>query len=155
MSYTTEYQRAIESPEAFWKEKAQALPWSRFPETILSKDDNDIYRWFADGEMNTCYMALDYHVENGRGDQPALIYDSPVTGKKATYTYRRLHEEVAKFASVLAGKGVEKGDRVVIYMPMIPQAVIAMLASARLGAVHSGVFGGFAPHELAVRMEDA
>lgn len=155
MSYTTEYQRAIESPEAFWKEKAQALPWSRFPETILSKDDNDIYRWFADGEMNTCYMALDYHVENGRGNQPALIYDSPVTGKKATYTYRRLHEEVAKFASVLAGKGVEKGDRVVIYMPMIPQAVIAMLASARLGAVHSVVFGGFAPHELAVRIEDA
>ena len=155
MSYKDEYKRSIETPEAFWAEKAEAVKWYKKPETILSKDENDIYRWFADGEMNTAYLALDYHVETGRGDQDALIYDSPVTNTKQRYTYSELRDEVAKFAGVLKAQGVEKGDRVVIYMPMIAEAVIAMLGVARLGAIHSVVFGGFAPHELAVRIDDA
>ena len=155
MSYKDEYKRSIETPEAFWAEKAEAVKWYKKPETILSKDENDIYRWFADGEMNTAYLALDYHVETGRGDQDALIYDSPVTNTKQRYTYSELRDEVAKFAGVLKAQGVEKGDRVVIYMPMIAEAVIAMLGVARLGAIHSVVFGGLAPHELAVRIDDA
>lgn len=155
MSYQAEYSKSIETPEQFWGEKAQAVEWFKQPETILSQDENGIYRWFADGELNTAYLALDYHVENGRADQDALIYDSPVTDTKRRYTYRELRDEVAKFAGVLKAQGVEKGDRVVVYMPMIPEAVIAMLAVARLGAVHSVVFGGFAPHELAVRIDDA
>jgi len=155
MSYIDEYKRSIDTPEAFWAEKAEAIQWFKKPETILSKDENGIYRWYADGEMNTAYLALDYHVENGRGDQDALIYDSPVTDTKQRYTYSELRDEVAKFAGVLKSQGVEKGDRVVIYMPMIAEAVIAMLAVARLGAIHSVVFGGFAPHELAVRIDDA
>ncbi|MCV6587651.1 MAG: propionyl-CoA synthetase [Marinobacterium sp.] len=155
MSYQAEYSRSIEAPEAFWAEKAEALAWYKQPETILSQDENDIYRWFADGELNTAYLALDYHVENGRADQAAILYDSPVTDSKRTLTYRELRDEVAKFAGVLKAQGVEKGDRVVIYMPMIPEALVAMLAVARLGAVHSVVFGGFAPHELAVRIDDA
>lgn len=155
MSYIEEYKKSIDTPEAFWGEKAEAIEWFKKPQTILSKDENGIDRWFADGEMNTAYLALDYHVENGRGDQDALIYDSPVTETKQRYTYSELRDEVAKFAGVLKAQGVEKGDRVVVYMPMIPQAVIAMLAVARLGAIHSVVFGGFAPHELAVRIDDA
>ncbi len=155
MSYRDEYKKSIETPEAFWAEKAMAVEWFKKPETILSQDENGIYRWFADGEMNTAYLALDYHVENGRAEQDALIFDSPVTGSKVRYTYRQLRDEVAKFAGVLKAQGVEKGDRVVIYMPMVPEAVIAMLAVARLGAIHSVVFGGFAPHELAVRIDDA
>ncbi|WP_136681209.1 propionyl-CoA synthetase [Neptunomonas sp. XY-337] len=155
MSYQAEYSKSIETPEQFWGEKAQAVEWFQQPETILSQDENGIYRWFADGELNTAYLALDYHVENGRADQDALIYDSPVTDTKRRYTYRELRDEVAKFAGVLKAQGVEKGDRVVVYMPMIPEAVIAMLAVARLGAIHSVVFGGFAPHELAVRIDDA
>ncbi|MBN0988665.1 propionyl-CoA synthetase [Amphritea pacifica] len=155
MSYKEEYRRSIETPEAFWAEKAEAIKWFKTPETILSKDENGIDRWFADGEMNTAYLALDYHVESGRGDQDALIYDSPVTDTKQRYTYSELRDAVATFAGVLKSQGVEKGDRVVIYMPMIAEAVIAMLAVARLGAIHSVVFGGFAPHELAVRIDDA
>ena len=155
MSYIEEYKKSIDTPEAFWGEKAEAIEWFKKPQTILSKDENGIDRWFADGEMNTAYLALDYHVESGRGDQDALIYDSPVTETKQRYTYSELRDEVAKFAGVLKAQGVEKGDRVVVYMPMIPQAVIAMLAVARLGAIHSVVFGGFAPHELAVRIDDA
>ncbi len=155
MSYKAEYQRSMEDPAGFWKEKAQALSWFKEPENILSKDEHGIYRWFADGEMNTAYMALDYHVEQGRGDQTAMIYDSPVSDTKKTYTYAELRDEVAKAAGMLKALGVEKGDRVIIYMPMIPEAVIAMLAVARLGAVHSVVFGGFAAPELAVRIEDA
>ncbi|RTE67722.1 propionyl-CoA synthetase [Amphritea opalescens] len=155
MSYKEEYRKSIETPEAFWAEKAEALKWFKKPETILSKDENGIDRWFADGEMNTAYLALDYHVESGRGDQDALIYDSPVTDTKQRYTYSELRDAVAKFAGVLKAQGVEKGDRVVIYMPMIAESVIAMLAVARLGAIHSVVFGGFAPHELAVRIDDA
>lgn len=155
MSYAAEYQRSIEQPEQFWKEKAQALEWFQFPKTILSQDENGMDRWFADGELNTCYLALDHHVEQGRGEQAALIYDSPVTATKKTYSYRELRDEVSLFAGALKQQGITKGDTVVIYMPMIPQAVIAMLAVARLGAIHSVVFGGFAPHELAVRIDDA
>ncbi|NVK02694.1 MAG: propionyl-CoA synthetase [Oceanospirillaceae bacterium] len=155
MSYQSEYQASILQPEKFWAEKAADLPWFKQPQTILSKDENGIDRWFADGEMNTCYMAVDYHVEQGRGDQAAMLYDSPVTSTKRTVTYAELQDQVARFAGVLRSKGVEKGDRVVIYMPMIPEAIVAMLATARLGAIHSVVFGGFAPHELAVRIDDA
>ncbi|WP_207063053.1 propionyl-CoA synthetase [Motiliproteus sp. SC1-56] len=155
MAYLDEYNKSIEQPAEFWAEKAQALDWFKAPETILSKDENGIERWFADGEMNTAHMALDYHVEAGRGDQVAIYYDSPVTDTKRAYTYAELRDLVAQFAGVLKSQGVEKGDRVVIYMPMIPQAAVAMLACARLGAIHSVVFGGFAPNELAVRIDDA
>lgn len=155
MSYQSEYKASIEQPEKFWAQRASELPWYKQPQTILSKDENGIDRWFADGEMNTCYMAVDYHVEQGRGDQAALLYDSPVTGVKRRVTYAELQDQVARFAGVLRSKGIEKGDRVVIYMPMIPEAIVAMLATARLGAIHSVVFGGFAPHELAVRIDDA
>lgn len=155
MSYKIEYERSMNDPEGFWKEKAEALKWYKFPETILSKDEHDIYRWYADGELNTAYMALDYHVEQGRGDQVAIIYDSPVSNTKTKVTYSELLNQVAKTAGMLKDLGVTKGDRVIIYMPMMVEAVVAMLATARLGAVHSVVFGGFAPPELAVRLEDA
>ena len=155
MSYRAEYTHSIESPETFWLEKAELIHWFKKPEHALSTDSNGIYRWFANGELNTAYLALDYHVDNGRGEQDAIIFDSPVTDTKRRYSYRELRDEVAKFAGVLKGLGVNKGDRVVIYMPMIPEALIAMLGVARLGAVHSVVFGGFAPNELAVRIDDA
>ncbi|MCP4596840.1 propionyl-CoA synthetase [Neptuniibacter sp.] len=155
MSYQAEYSKSIETPELFWGEKAQDLEWFKKPEKILSQDENGIYRWFADGELNTSYLALDYHVENGRADTTAIIYDSPVTDQKRKISYRELRDDVAKFAGVLKAQGVEKGDRVVIYMPMVPEALVAMLAVARLGAIHSVVFGGFAPSELAVRIDDA
>ena len=155
MRYKEVFEQSIEQPEDFWRDKAQALPWYKFPQTILSRDDNGIDRWFSDGEMNTAYMALDHHVENGRGEQPALIYDSPVTGQKRQYTYLELRDEVARVAGMIADQGAGKGDRVIIYLPMIPEAAIAMLACARLGAIHSVVFGGFAAHELAVRIDDA
>ncbi|WP_292959438.1 propionyl-CoA synthetase [Neptuniibacter sp. UBA6509] len=155
MSYQAEYSKSINSPEEFWGEKAQDLAWFKQPEKILSKDENGIDRWFADGELNTSYLALDYHVENGRADNTAIIYDSPVTGQKRKISFRELRDDVAKFAGVLKSQGVEKGDRVVVYMPMIPEALVAMLAVARLGAIHSVVFGGFAPQELAVRIDDA
>jgi acetate--CoA ligase len=155
MSYQQEYQKSIEQPEAFWLEQANKLGWFTAPEKALSTDENGLYRWFKGGKMNTAYLALDYHIENGRGEQTAIIYDSPVTNTVKKYTYNELRDEVAKFAGVLKNLGVEKGDRVVIYMPMIPRVVIAMLACARIGAVHSVVFGGFAPHELAIRIDDA
>lgn len=155
MSYQAEYKKSIDTPEQFWGEKAEDLSWYKKPQNILSKDENGIDRWFADGELNTAYLALDYHVENGRGDNTAVIYDSPVTGQKRKISYSELRDQVAKFAGVLKAQGVEKGDRVVIYMPMIAEALVAMLAVARLGAIHSVVFGGFAPHELAVRIDDA
>ncbi|HSG61399.1 MAG TPA: propionyl-CoA synthetase [Pseudomonadales bacterium] len=155
MSYNSEYSASITTPEAFWAAKASALPWFKPASRILSKDENGIDRWFADGEMNTSYMALDAHVAAGHGDRIALIYDSPVTGQKKQFTYAELLQWVAQFAGVLKNHGVEKGDRVVIYMPMVPEAAVAMLAVARLGAVHSVVFGGFAPNELAVRIDDA
>ena len=155
MSYKTEYERSMNDPEGFWKEKAEALKWYKFPEKILSQDEHGIYHWFADGEMNTSYMAVDYHVEQGRGDQAAIIYDSPVSNTKSKITYAELKEQVSKTAGFLKGLGVQKGDRVILYMPMIPEAVVGMLAVARLGAIHSVVFGGFAPPELAVRIDDA
>lgn len=155
MSYQQEYRLSIEHPEQFWATQAKDIQWFKAPRRILSKDENGIDRWFADGELNTAYLALDYHVLHGRGEQLALIYDSPVTGQRSTYTYSQLTEAVALCAGALQQLGVGKGDRVVIYMPMIPQAAIAMLACARLGAVHSVVFGGFAPHELAIRIDDA
>lgn len=154
-AYRDIYQKSIDNPEEFWKSKLDSIEWFRKPDSILSQDENGLYRWFAGGTMNTSYLALDYHVEQGRGDSLALIYDSPVTNTIKKYTYRELRDEVALFAGVLRKHGLEKGDTAIIYMPMIPQAVIAMLACARLGAVHSVVFGGFAPHELAVRINDA
>jgi propionyl-CoA synthetase len=155
MSYQTEYDRSMKDPEGFWGDQAKALEWYKFPKQILSKDADGIGHWFADGEMNTAYMALDHHVKNGRGNQTAIIYDSPVTDTKKKITYAELTDEVARTAGMLADLGVVKGDRVIIYMPMIPEAVVAMLAVARLGAIHSVVFGGFAPPELAVRIDDA
>ena len=154
-AYQNEFDQAMNDPQTFWKEQAKAIEWFKFPEKILTKDEMGIDRWFSDGQMNTAYLALDYHVLNGRGEQTALIYDSPVTGKKQQYTYKQLTNHVARTAGMLADLGVAKGDRVVIYMPMIAEALMAMLACARLGAVHSVVFGGFAPNELAIRIEDA
>jgi acyl-coenzyme A synthetase/AMP-(fatty) acid ligase len=155
MNYKQFYQKSIEDPEVFWKEQAEQIEWFKFPDTILSKDANGLFQWYKGGQLNTSYLALDHQIENGRGDQAALIYDSPVTNTKKTYTYQQLLDEVSKCAGVLKSKGVQKGDTVVIYMPMIPETVIAMLACARLGAIHSVVFGGFAPHELAIRIDDA
>ncbi|NOI65480.1 propionyl-CoA synthetase [Vibrio sp. 99-8-1] len=154
-AYEKEYLFAKEQPQQFWQKQADQLSWFTPPTTILEQDEHGIERWFADGELNTAWLALDYHVEQGRGDKVALIYDSPVTLTKRQYTYLQLRDQVAKVAGMLAAQGVEKGDRVVIYMPMIPEAAMAMLACARLGAIHSVVFGGFAPNELAVRIEDA
>ena len=155
MSPSNYHELSIIDPEYYWKQQAKLVAWYKTPQAILSTNAEGYHQWFADGELNTSYLALDYHVEQGRGAEIALIYDSPVTQCKQQYTYRELTSEVAKFADVLRAQNVTKGDRVLIYMPMIPQAVIAMLACARLGAVHSVVFGGFAAHELAVRIEDA
>ena len=138
-----------------WKQAAENIHWFRAPTTVLDDSNPPFYRWYPDGVTNACYNALDLHVEQGRGDQTALFYDSPVTDTRRQYSYAQLLEEVATFAGVLAGRGVEKGDRVIVYMPMVPEALIAMLACARLGAVHSVVFGGFASNELAVRIDDA
>lgn len=155
MTYETLYRRSLENPAAFWEEQARAVDWYTFPTEILSTDEHGFYRWYKGGKLNTCHLALDYHVANGRAEQDALIYDSPVTQTYRKYTYRELLEETARFAGVLSDLGVTKGDGVIIYMPMIPQVVFAMLACARLGAVHSVVFGGFAAHELALRIDDA
>ncbi|MCC5813022.1 MAG: propionyl-CoA synthetase [Ectothiorhodospiraceae bacterium] len=154
-SYKELYQRSVNEPEAFWREQAERLDWFRPPQQILTQDADGLYRWFAGGSINLSHLALDVHVANGRGDQTALIYDSPVTGTQRHYSYRELLNAVARTAGMLRDLGVTAGDRVVIYMPMIPEAAMAMLACARLGAVHSVVFGGFAPHELAVRIDDA
>lgn len=153
--YRALFDASIADPEAFWADAARAVTWTREPKRILDDSKPPFYRWFTDGELNTCANALDRHVGAGRADQAALIYDSPVTQSQRTYTYRELRDATAKFAGGLRGLGVAKGDRVVIYMPMIPEAVIAMLACARLGAIHSVVFGGFAAHELAARIDDA
>ncbi|MBE0491480.1 MAG: propionyl-CoA synthetase [Sulfurospirillum sp.] len=152
--YDKVYAESIKNPEEFWAEAATKVHWYHQWDKVLDVV-NGHYRWFVGGCMNTCYNALDLHVHNGRANQLALVYDSPVTDTKKTYTYRQLRDRVAKAAGMLVNKGVVKGDRVVIYMPMIPEAVIAMLACARIGAIHSVVFGGFAAHELATRIEDA
>ncbi len=153
-AYQDVLDQSTKDPAGFWAEAAKAVTWTREPHRILDDANPPFYRWFPDAELNTCANALDRHVADGRADRPALIYDSPVTGTKRVYTYAELLDETARFAGALRGLGVGKGDRVVIYLPMIPEAVISMLACARLGAVHSVVFGGFAPHELAVRIDD-
>jgi propionyl-CoA synthetase len=155
MSYSKVYQAWENDPEGFWMEAADAIDWDRKPSKALSDENAPLYEWFADGMVNTCYNAVDRHVENGRGAQAAIIYDSPVTGTQATITYAELKDQVASLAGALAAKGVTKGDRVIIYMPMVPQALVAMLAVTRIGAIHSVVFGGFAANELAVRIDDA
>jgi len=148
--YEDAFQRSITDPEGFWGEIAQDVHWYKRWDQVLDSSNKPLYRWFVGGKLNTCYNALDYHVDDrGRGDRIALIYDSPVTHPIQKYTYAELRDTVARFAGVLAGRGVGKGDRVVIYMPMIPEAAIAMLACARIGAIHSVVFGGFAAKELA------
>ncbi|MEP0338979.1 MAG: propionyl-CoA synthetase [Alphaproteobacteria bacterium] len=155
-AYDAAYARSLDDPDGFWGEAAEALVWTKKWDKVLDDSGAPIYRWFTGGELNTCYNCLDRHVDEGNGDRTALIYDSPVTGgTQRKYSYLQLRDEVATFAGVLAAQGVGKGDRVIIYMPMVPEAAIAMLACARLGAIHSVVFGGFASNELAVRIDDA
>ncbi len=154
-AYDEAYEKSLKDPAGFWGEQAEQCHWYKKWDKVLDDSNEPFYRWFTGGEINTCYNALDCHVENGNGDRAALIYDSPVTKTIKKFTYSELKDLTAKFAGVLASKGVGKGDRVLIYMPMIPEAVIAMLACARIGAVHSVVFGGFAANELAVRINDA
>jgi len=154
-SYASALQRSLNEPEIFWAEAAEGIDWIRSCDRVLDDSGSPIYRWFVGGELNTCYNALDRHVEAGRGKDAALIFDSAMTGTKRTLTFAELRDETAQAAGALAGLGVRKGDRVIIYMPMVPEAVIAMLACARLGAVHSVVFGGFAAGELATRIDDA
>lgn len=153
--YQTTFEKSINDPNAFWAEAAEDCFWYKKWDKVLDDSKKPFYRWFTGGVTNTCYNALDFHVERGRGDRVAIIYDSPVTDAIEKFTYAELKDLVANFAGVLAGRGVTKGDRVIIYMPMIPQAAIAMLACARIGAVHSVVFGGFAAKELATRINDA
>ncbi|WP_052666027.1 propionyl-CoA synthetase [Nitriliruptor alkaliphilus] len=154
---TTEelHRRSIDDPEGFWREASAGIDWFHPPERILDASRQPFVRWFPDGQMNTCFNAVDRHVADGRGDQAAIIHDSPVTGVVTTLSYTELLEQVARFAGALRQLGVGRGDRVLIYMPMIPEAAVAMLACARLGAIHSVVFGGFAARELAVRIDDA
>ena len=153
--YAEEFRRSLDDPEGFWRAAAGAIDWVTPPTRILDDAAPPMYRWFPDAELNTCHNALDRHVEGGRAEQVALIYDSPVTGQVRRYTYGQLRDQVAKVAGALRDLGVEKGDRVVVYLPMVPEAVMTMLACARLGAVHSVVFGGFAAAELATRISDA
>ncbi|WFE57598.1 propionyl-CoA synthetase [Micromonospora sp. WMMD712] len=154
-AYRAAYERSIADPTGFWRDAAAEIDWHRPPQRILDDTRAPLYRWFPDGELNTCHNALDRHVAAGRGDQPALIHDSPVTGVTRTYTYAELRDATARFAGALRRLGVGRGDRVLLYLAMVPEAVVAMLACARIGAVHSVVFGGFAAHELAVRIDDA
>ena len=154
-SYATTHAASLADPVGFWSAQAAQLQWHKLPVEPLSRDANGAYRWFKGGELNTAFLCLDYHVQQGRGAQAALVYDSPVTNTVCTYSYAELLDLTARFAGGLREIGVEMGDRVIIYMPNLPEAVVAMLACARLGAVHSVVFGGFAPHELAVRIDDA
>lgn len=154
MNYQEFYNKSIQSPEEFWKEQADQIEWFIKPTIILSKDENDYPLWYKDGELNACYLALDKHINEGYGENIALIYDSPVTQTIKKYTYNEVKTEVAKLAGGMISLGLKKGDMAVIYMPMIPQAALAMLACARIGVTHSVVFGGFAPHELAIRIDD-
>ena len=153
--YDRIFRKSIEHPEEFWREAAKDIQWYRDYSRVLDDSNPPFYRWFTGGEINTCYNALDYHIASGRAEQIALIYDSPVTNTVKKFTYAELLNEVARFAGVLTANGISQGDRVVIYMPMIPETAIAMLACARIGAIHSVVFGGFAANELAVRINDA
>jgi propionyl-CoA synthetase len=155
LKYQDVYDQSINQPEVFWGKAAEAISWTKKWNKVLDDSNKPFYRWFAGGELNTCYNALDYHVDNGRKDQVAIIYDSPVTGIIEKITYDELLDKVSRFAGALSEIGVKKGDTVIIYMPMIPEALTAVLACARIGAVHSVVFGGFAPNELAIRIDDA
>ena len=153
--YQQIYDSSIDNKEDFWKKLAEDIFWFKKPSKILNSSNPPFYRWFEDGTTNTCYNAIDHHINNGNGNKIAIIYDSPITGTKKTFTYKTLKEEVSLFAGALVNQGVSKGDRVIIYMPMIPEAVIAMLACGRIGAIHSVVFGGFAANELASRIDDS
>jgi len=153
--YQRAYDESLRDPESFWDRAARAIDWDRPYDSVIDRAASPLARWFPGGRLNTCHNAIDRHVARGRAEQPAVIYDSPVTGVKRSLTYRELRDEVARCAGVLRSLGVEKGDRVVIYMPMTPETLVAMYACARIGAVHSVVFGGFASHELAVRIDDA
>ena len=155
MGYRDVYASWQQNPDAFWMEQAKSISWDREPSKALFDEEAPLYEWFSDGMVNTCYNAVDRHVENGRGAQDAIIYDSPITGSKSKITYADLKDRVSKLAGALRAKGIEKGDRVIIYMPMVPEALISMLAVTRIGAIHSVVFGGFAANELAVRIDDA
>lgn len=155
MGYQTVYDRSMSDPAAFWAEAAELIDWDQPWERVLDDSNPPFYRWLVGAKLNTCYNAVDRHVAAGRGDQAAIIYDSPVTETKQVITYSQLQEQVARFGGALRAQGVEKGDRVIIYMPMVPEAVIAMLGCARIGAIHSVVFGGFSAHELATRIDDA
>ena len=155
MNYQNEYDRSIQDPHGFWLDKADLIEWVQKPQVALAEDINGIERWYPDGTLNTCHNAIDRHVHAGRGDQVAIYYDSPVTDTKQAITYAQLYDDASHFAGGLASLGVTTGDRVVIYMPMVPEALVAMLACARIGAIHSVVFGGFAANELAVRLSDA
>ena len=155
MSFKEIYDKSIKEPEEFWRSLADDIFWFKKPSKILNSTKPPFYRWYEDGVTNTCYNALDLHIQNGLGDKIALIYDSPITGNKSKFTFNELKNKVSKFAGALKNQGVGKGDRVVIYMPMVPEAVIAMLACGRIGAIHSVVFGGFASNELASRIDDS
>jgi propionyl-CoA synthetase len=155
MGYKDVYAAWQADPEGFWMDAAKAIDWDRMPSKALFDDKAPIYEWFSDGLVNTCWNAVDRHAEGGRGDQVAIIHDSPITGTQQKITFSELQDRVARFAGGLAARGIGKGDRVIIYMPMVPEAVIAMLAVTRIGAIHSVVFGGFAASELAVRIDDA
>ncbi|WP_288925306.1 propionyl-CoA synthetase [uncultured Maritimibacter sp.] len=154
-TYQEVYAQWQSDPEGFWMNAAKAIDWDKTPSKALFDLGNNLYEWFSDGMVNTCYNAVDRHVEAGKGDQVAIIYDSPITGAKDKITFAELQDKVARLAGGLAAKGVTKGDRVIIYMPMVPEAIVAMLATVRIGAVHSVVFGGFASNELATRINDA
>src|SRR5881296_79365 len=153
--YDETYARSMRDPQGFWAAAAEDIHWDKRWDCVFDDSRKPFYRWFTGGELNTCYNALDLHVDRGRGKQRALIYDSPVTGTITTLTYAELRDEVARVAGALRRQGIGQGDRVIIYMPMVPEAVVAMLACARIGAIHSVVFGGFAANELAKRIADA
>ncbi|MEM7464222.1 MAG: AMP-binding protein, partial [Pseudomonadota bacterium] len=154
-TYHTVYEHWKKDPDGFWGEAAAAIDWTKPADKIFDGTMGPYGQWFSGAQCNTCYNCVDRHVEGGRKDQAAIIYDSPITGSKRTITYGDLHAEVQALAHVMAEKGVSQGDRVIIYMPMVPEAAIAMLACARIGAIHSVVFGGFAARELATRIEDS
>ncbi len=154
-SFNKIYQESIQNPEKFWQNVSEDIFWFKKPTKILNKSKPPFYKWFEDGVTNTCYNAIDTHIDQGKGDKTALIYDSPITNNKAKFTYKQLREKISKFAGALDNQGIKKGDRVIIYMPMIPEAVVAMLACGRIGAIHSVVFGGFASNELASRIDDS
>jgi len=153
--YDEIYARSLRDPEGFWTAAAEDLYWDKRWDRVFDGSRPPYYRWFPGGMLNTCYNALDLHVDRGRGKQRALVYDSPVTSTIKVFTYAQLRDDVARVAGALARQGIGKGDRVIIYMPMVPEAIMAMLACARIGAIHSVVFGGFASNELAKRIDDA